>query len=64
MFDIIIKNIGSLITAQGTNSLSGKNQGKVQVYSDVSIGIKNGLIEYIGEAPTEKAKKQLMLMVP
>lgn len=59
MFDIIIKNIGSLITAQGTNSLSGKNQGKVQVYSDVSIGIKNGLIEYIGEAPTEKAKKTI-----
>lgn len=59
MLDIIIKNIGSLVTAESKTALYGKNQGKVKVYNNVCIGIKNGIIKYIGEMPNEKAKKTL-----
>ena len=59
MLDIIIKNIGTLVTAEGSSPLYGKNQGKVKVYNNISIGIKNGFIEYIGEAPNEKARKTI-----
>lgn len=57
MLDIIIKNIGFLATAQGSTALSGKNQGKIKVYNNVSIGIKNGVIECIDDSIKERAKK-------
>ena len=57
MLDIIIKNIGSLVTAEGDTPLYGKNQGNIKVYNNVSIGIKNGIIECIGDTVKGKAKK-------
>ena len=57
MLDIIIKNIGSVATAEGNKALSGKKQGNIKTYNNVSIGIKNGIIEYIGDSIKEKAKK-------
>ncbi len=57
MLDIIIKNIGSIATGQGNIPLYGKKQGKIKVYNNVSIGIKNGIIECIGDSIKGKAKK-------
>lgn len=59
MLDILIKNIGSLVTAESNTALYGKNQGNVKVYNNISIGIKNGIIKYIGENPEEKSKKTI-----
>lgn len=57
MLDIIIKNIGSLVTAEGDTPLYGKDQGNIKVYNNVSIGIKNGIIECIGDSVKGRAKK-------
>ncbi|EKV56739.1 imidazolonepropionase [Brachyspira hampsonii] len=57
MLDIIIKNIGSIVTAHGNAPLYGKQQGKIKVYNNASIGIKNGIIEYVGDSIKEKARK-------
>lgn len=57
MFDLLIKNIGVLATPKGKKSLSGNNQKKISLLKDVSIGIKKGIIEYIGVSNYSKAKK-------
>lgn len=59
MLDVLIKNIGSLVTAQGDTPLSGKNQGCVKVYENAAIGIKDGIIEYVGDNKRMKAKKTI-----
>ncbi len=57
MLDVLIKNIGSLVTAEGNTPLSGKNQGNVKFYENAAIGIKDGIIEYVGDNKRLKAKK-------
>ena len=59
MLDVLIKNIGSLVTAEGNTPLSGKNQGNVKFYENVAIGIKDGIIEYVGDNKRLKAKKTI-----
>lgn len=57
MFDLFIKNIGLLATAKGEKPLAGKKQNKISFTQNVSIGIKNKIIEYVGENKDLKAKK-------
>ncbi|WP_028331168.1 imidazolonepropionase [Brachyspira alvinipulli] len=59
MLDVLIKNIGSLVTAEGNTPLSGKNQGNVRFYENAAIGIKDGIIEYVGDNKKLKAKKTI-----
>lgn len=59
MLDILIKNIGSLATAEGNTPLSGKQQGSIKFYENASIGIKDGIIEYVGKDKKAKAKKTI-----
>ena len=57
MLDLLIKNIGELATAQGNTPKKGTAQGEVQISHQVSIGITDGKISYVGpeeEAPTAK----------
>ena len=57
MLDLLIKNIGELATAQGNTPKKGMAQGEVQISHQVSIGITDGKISYVGpeeEAPTAK----------
>ena len=57
MLDLLIKNIGELATAQGNTPKKGTAQGEVQTSHQVSIGITDGKISYVGpeeEAPTAK----------
>ncbi len=57
MLDLLIKNIGELATAQGKTPKKGTAQGEVQISHQVSIGITDGKISYVGpeeEAPTAK----------
>lgn len=46
--DLLIKNIGVLVTPIGIKALSGKEQGNVKIFTDVYIEITKGLITRIG----------------
>ena len=59
MLDVLIKNIGYLVTAKGDTALFGKNQGDIELYENASIGIKDGIIKYIGKDKKSKAKKTI-----
>ena len=48
MLDLLITNIGSLVTAQGTTARKGKEQGEVRSLVDAAVGVKDGLIAYVG----------------
>ena len=48
MLDLLIKNIGYLATTKGSAALKGKDMGNVSITGDCVIGIKSGLISYIG----------------
>jgi len=55
MADLLIKNIGTLATAKGNSPLKGADMGNTTILNDLSIGIDNGLISYIG--PEKDAPK-------
>ena len=48
MLNLLITNIGSLVTPQGTGPRRGEEQGAVQTLTDAAIGIKDGKIAFIG----------------
>lgn len=47
-FDLVIKNIGFLATPKGISAHKGEEQGKIEYYEDVYIGVNNGKITTIG----------------
>jgi len=48
MLDLVITNIGTLVTAEGKEARRGKDQGEVRSVLDAAVGIKDGLITYVG----------------
>jgi len=50
MLDTIITNIGTLVTPEGKTARCGKAQGEVKTLTNAAIGVKDGLIAYVGEA--------------
>jgi imidazolonepropionase len=62
-FDTIIENIGQLLTMDhGDGPLKGKDMSKLPVLTGAAIGIKDGLIEWIGtheEAQSHKSTERI-----
>jgi len=58
MLDILITNIGTLVTPEGKTARRGKAQGEVKTLTDAAIGVKDGLIAYVGEASTAPEAKE------
>jgi imidazolonepropionase len=62
-FDIIIENIGQLLTMDhGDGPLKGTEMGELPVLKNAAIGIKDGLIEWIGtheEAQSHKSTERI-----
>jgi len=50
MLDTIITNIGTLVTPEGKTARCGKAQGEVKTIANAVIGVKDGLIAYVGDA--------------
>ena len=48
MLDLIITNIGTLVTPEGKGPKRGARQGDVRCLTDAAVGIKNGVIAYVG----------------
>ena len=60
MLDLLIKNISYLATAEGSTPLKGFEMGNVSITQGTTIGIKDGLISYIGaESNAPKANEYL-----
>jgi len=49
MMDLLIKNIGILVTPEGFSPKKGKAQANIRTIKNAAIGIKGSKIEYIGE---------------
>jgi imidazolonepropionase len=62
-FDTIIENIGQLLTMDhGDGPLKGKEMSELPVMTGAAIGLKDGLIEWIGtheDAQTHKATERI-----
>jgi imidazolonepropionase len=57
-FDTIIENIGQLLTMDhGSGPLKGKEMSELHVHGNAAIGIKDGLIEWIGTHEEAQAHK-------
>jgi len=57
MLDLIITNIGTLVTPEGHGPKRGAAQGDVRCLTDAAVGIKGGVISYVGlmaNAPVAK----------
>ena len=57
MLDLVIKNIGVLATAKGNLALKGSEMANVDSTPNFCIGVKDGIIEYVGpdsQAPEAK----------
>ena len=67
--DLLLKNIGLLATPIGTAAQKGAQQKDIKLSKDIVIGVKNGLISYVGKDSAElEATEQLdcggMLVTP
>ena len=55
--DLLVKNIGVLATAKGKSALKGSHMAEVESALNYAIGVKDGMIAYVGpesEAPEAK----------
>ena len=57
--DLLLKNIGLLVTPVGTTAQKGVDQGNVLLIPDAVIGIKNKKIVYIGNSQKETATQTI-----
>lgn len=58
MYDLVIDNIGMLVTAEGDKPLKGKDQGKVRTLENASIAINGEKIVSIGKSGDFKEAKK------
>ncbi len=58
MYDLVIDNIGVLVTAEGNKPLKGKDQGKVRTLENASIAINGEKIVSIGNSGDFKEAKK------
>ena len=58
MYDLVIDNIGVLVTAEGDKPLKGKDQGKVRTLENASIAINGEKIVSIGNSGDFKEAKK------
>ena len=60
MLDLIITNIGTLVTPEGKTARRGAEQGQVQSLSNAAVGIQDGRIAYIGPAADAPEAKETL----
>lgn len=60
MYDLIINNIGMLATSSGVSPKKGSEQKDVKVIENASIGIKDGIVAYVGECTHNKDAKTVL----
>jgi imidazolonepropionase len=46
--DLLITNIGQLVTPEGEKARKGPEQGQIQIYKDAYVRVKDGLIDEVG----------------
>ena len=60
MLDLLITNIGSLVTPEGKSARYGKAQGEVKQISGAAIGMKDGLIAFVGDKSRAPEAKEVV----
>ncbi len=59
MVDLLIKNIGVLATPKGNSAKKGKFHGEIEIMKNVSVGIKHGVITFIGDKDVPEGKQEI-----
>lgn len=60
MLDLLITNIGSLVTPQGTGPKRGSQQGEVFSLENAAVGIDGCKIAYVGQAAKAPSARQIL----
>ncbi len=60
MYDLIINNIGMLATPSGNSPRKGNDQKDVITIENASIGIKDGVVAYVGTSPCSEDAKTVI----
>jgi imidazolonepropionase len=55
MLDLLVTGIGQLVTAQGAGLHRGRDHGQLQVLEQAALGIKDGIICWVGSARAGQA---------
>jgi len=60
MLDLLITNIGTLVTPEGTGPRRGKEQGEVRSLENAAVGIQDGKIAYVGTAADAPSARETL----
>ncbi len=58
MLDLLIYNIGVLATPTGNKAKSGVDQGRINIETDMAIGVTGEIITYVGKASDAPESKE------
>ena len=60
MLELLITNIGTLATPEGKTARRGPEQGKIKSIQNAAVGIKDGLVAYVGPVAKAPAAKEVL----